>query len=69
MLLPACSSIGWPCLAIDCDAASRIRTTRRPAWPSEIGVLLGVDALDEVPRLDLQRLDVGRCGAHMSPVR
>ena len=31
------SGTGWPWLAIERDAASRISTTRKPDMPSEIG--------------------------------
>ncbi len=45
-----------PRCASDAVAASRIATTRRPAWPSVSGVRPLLDAVDELRELDAERL-------------
>ena len=49
-----------PWRAIDSVAASSSRTTRRPASPSVVGVAPSADAVDEVRRLDAERLGHGQ---------
>ena len=58
-----------PRCASDCVAASRMRTTRRPALPSAIGVRPLSMHVDELAQLELSASVTSSCGAHMSPVR
>ena len=63
-------STGRPCWAIDCDAACKISTTRRPALPAGHRFLLLLECSRRkwsISRRSASETSI--CGASMSPVR
>src|SRR6516225_2304596 len=61
--------INSPFLRMDFSAASSIRTTRRPAWPSLKGTLLFMMHSAKYPISTCSASSCSSCGAHMSPLR